>query len=95
MCPCTRRLKSLDIRKFMSMSISARRKHGAHTFQAKFIQAYDKVYQFASRPAGAILVAKIFFESSCFRLHLGTLNGPNGFLAFLVPRLGPKNLKTN
>jgi len=31
----------------MSMNISARRKHGAHTFQAKFIQAYDKVYQFA------------------------------------------------
>jgi len=29
------------------MSISARRKHGAHTFQAKFIQAYNKVYQFA------------------------------------------------
>jgi len=30
-----------------------------------------------------------------FWLHFGTLKGPIGFLAFLVPRLGPKNLKIN
>jgi len=30
-----------------------------------------------------------------FWLLFGTLKGPNGFLAFLVPRLGPKNLKIN
>jgi len=30
-----------------------------------------------------------------FWLHFGTLKGPNGFLAFLVPRLGPKNIKIN
>jgi len=47
------------------------------------------------RPAGAILVVKIFFESSCFWLHFWTLKGLNGFLAFLVPRLGPKKLKIN
>jgi len=28
-----------------------------------------------------------------FWLLFGTLKGPNGFLAFLVSRLGPKNLK--
>jgi len=28
-----------------------------------------------------------------FWLLFGTLKGPNGFLAFLVPRLGPKKLK--
>jgi len=30
-----------------------------------------------------------------FWLLFGTLKGPNGFLAFLVPRLGPKKLKIN
>jgi len=30
-----------------------------------------------------------------FWLHFETLKGPNGFLAFLVPRLGPKKLKIN
>jgi len=34
-----------------------------------------------------------FFGLAVFWLLLGTLRGPNGFLAFLVPRLGPKNLK--
>jgi len=28
-----------------------------------------------------------------FWLLFGTLKGPNGFLAFLVPRLGPKFFK--
>jgi len=37
----------------------------------------------------------IFFEFSCFLVTFGTLKGPNGFLAFLVPRLGPKNIKIN
>jgi len=30
-----------------------------------------------------------------FWLHFGTLKGPNGFLAFLVPKLMPKKLKIN
>jgi len=30
-----------------------------------------------------------------FWLLFGTLKGPNGFLAFLVPRLGPKKRKIN
>jgi len=30
-----------------------------------------------------------------FWLLFGTLKGLNGFLAFLVPRLGPKNIKIN
>jgi len=30
-----------------------------------------------------------------FWLLFGTLKGPNEFLAFLVPRLGPKKLKIN
>jgi len=34
-----------------------------------------------------------FFSLAVFWLLFGTLKGPNGFLAFLVPRLGPKNLK--
>ena len=34
-----------------------------------------------------------FFSLAVFWLHFGTLKGPNGFLAFLVPRLGPKNIK--
>jgi len=34
-----------------------------------------------------------FFSSAVFWLHFGALKGPNGFLAFLVPRLRPKNLK--
>jgi len=35
----------------------------------------------------------IFFSSAVLGLHIGTLKGPNGFLAFLVPRSGPKNIK--
>jgi len=34
-----------------------------------------------------------FFSLAVFWLHFGTLKGPNGFLAFLVPRLGPKSMK--
>jgi len=30
-----------------------------------------------------------------FWFLLGTLKGPNGFLAFLVTRLGPKNIEIN
>jgi len=37
----------------------------------------------------------IFLSLAVFWLHFGTLKGPNGFLAFLVPRLGPKNIKIN
>jgi len=37
----------------------------------------------------------IFLSLAVFWLHLGTWKGPNGFLAFLVPRLGPKNIKIN
>jgi len=38
----------------------------------------------------------IFFLSlAVFWLHFGTLKGPNGFLAFLVPRLRPKNIEIN
>jgi len=36
-----------------------------------------------------------FFSSAVFWLHFGALKGPNGFLAFLVPRLRPKKLKIN
>jgi len=35
-------------------------------------------------------MTQIFFSLAVFWLHFGTLKGPNGFLAFLVPRLGPK-----
>jgi len=35
----------------------------------------------------------ISFSLAVFWLHFGTLKGPNGFLAFLVLRLGPKTLK--
>ena len=35
------------------------------------------------------------FSLAVFWLHFGTLKGPNGFLVFLVPRLGPKNIKIN
>jgi len=38
---------------------------------------------------------KFFLSSAVFWLLFGTLKDPNGFLAFLVPRLGPKNLKMN
>ena len=38
---------------------------------------------------------QFFFGLAVFWLLFGTLKGPNGFLAFLVPRLGPKNLKIN
>jgi len=34
-----------------------------------------------------------FLSLAVFWLHFGTLKGPNGYLAFLVPRLGPKNIK--
>jgi len=34
----------------------------------------------------------IFFSLAVFWLHFRTLKGPNGFSAFLVPRLGPKNI---
>ena len=37
----------------------------------------------------------IFLSLAVFWLHFGTLKGPNGFLAFLVPRLRPKNIKIN
>ena len=37
----------------------------------------------------------IFFSLAVFWLLFGTLKGPNRFLAFLVPRLGPKKLKIN
>jgi len=47
------------------------------------------------RPAGAIQMALIFLSLAVFWLHFGTLKGPIGFLAFLVPRLGPKNIKIN
>jgi len=36
-----------------------------------------------------------FFSSAVFWLHFGTLKGPNGFSVFLVPILGPKNIKIN
>jgi len=36
-----------------------------------------------------------FFYFSCFWLLFGTLKGPNGVLAFLVPSSGPKKLKIN
>jgi len=36
-----------------------------------------------------------FFELAVLWLHFGTLKSPNGFLAFLVLRLGPKNIKIN
>ena len=39
---------------------------------------------------------QIFFLSlAVVWLHFGTLKGWNGFLAFLVPRLGPKHIKIN
>ena len=37
----------------------------------------------------------IFLGLAVFWLHFGTLKGPIGFLAFLVPRLGPKHNKIN
>jgi len=40
-------------------------------------------------------MAYIFFSLAVFWLLFWTLKGPNGFLAFLVPRLGPKKLKIN
>jgi len=36
-----------------------------------------------------------FFSLAIFWLLFGTLKGPNGFLAFLGPRLGPKKLEIN
>jgi len=36
---------------------------------------------------------KIFLSLVVFWLLFRTLKGPNGFLAFLFPRLRPKNLK--
>ena len=37
----------------------------------------------------------IFLNLAVFWLHFGTLKGPNGFLAFLAPKLGPKKLDIN
>jgi len=37
----------------------------------------------------------IFLSLAVFWLLFGTLKGPNEFLPFLVPRLGPKKLKIN
>jgi len=37
----------------------------------------------------------IFFSLAVFWLHFETLKGPNGFLAFLIPRSGSKNIKIN
>jgi len=37
---------------------------------------------------------KLFLSLAVFWLLFRTLKGPNGFLAFLVLRLGPKNLKS-
>jgi len=37
----------------------------------------------------------IFLSLAVFWLHFETLKGLNGILAFLVPRLGPKNIKIN
>jgi len=36
-----------------------------------------------------------FLSLAVFWLLFGTSKGPNGFLAFLVPRLGPKKFKIN
>jgi len=36
-----------------------------------------------------------FFSLAIFWLLFGILKGPNGFLAFLFPRLGSKKLKIN
>jgi len=36
-----------------------------------------------------------FFSLAVFWLHFGALKGPKGFLAFLVPRPGSKNIKIN
>ena len=38
---------------------------------------------------------KIFLSLAVFWLLFGTLKGPNRFLAFLVPRSGPKKLNIN
>jgi len=38
---------------------------------------------------------QFFLRLTVFWLLFGTLKGRKGFLAFLVPRLGPKNLKIN
>jgi len=35
----------------------------------------------------------IFLSLAVFWLLFKTLKGPNGFLVFMVPRLGPKTLK--
>jgi len=37
----------------------------------------------------------IFFEFSCFLVTFQDFEGPNGLFVFLVPRLGPKNIKIN
>jgi len=36
-----------------------------------------------------------FYSLAVFWLHFKNLEGPNGFLAFLVPRIRPKNIKIN
>jgi len=40
-------------------------------------------------------MTQFFLSLAVFWLLFGTLKGPNGFLTFLVPRLGPKKLKLN
>ena len=50
---------------------------------------------FPLRPAGAIQMTQKFFEFSCFLVTIRNFEGSEGFLAFVVPILGPKNLKHN
>jgi len=38
---------------------------------------------------------KFFLSLAVFWLHFGTLKGPNGFLAFLDPKLRPKYITIN
>ena len=40
-------------------------------------------------------MTEFFFSLAVFWLHFETLKGLNRFLAFLVPRLEPKNIKIN
>ena len=41
------------------------------------------------------LMTYFFLSLAVFWLLFGTLKDPSGFLAFLIPRLGPKKLKIN
>jgi len=40
-------------------------------------------------------MTQFFFILAVFWLLFGTMKGPNGFLTFVVPRLGPKKLIIN